>query len=188
MTQEAMADCRPLEEYRDYLLLLARLHLDPRLQSKVDPSDVVQQTLLLAHKNRGQFQGSSDREQVAWLRKILANELARSLRLARAGVRDVARERSLEALLEESSARVEAWLAAEQSSPSEQASWHEQMLRLAAALAQLPPKQRTAVELHYLKDCSVPEIAEALGCTKASVAGLVRRGLERLRELLQERE
>jgi RNA polymerase sigma-70 factor, ECF subfamily len=51
----------------------------------------------------------------------------------------------------------------------------------------LPEEQRTAVELHHLKDESVTAIAEHLGRSEASVAGLLRRGLKKLRELLKEK-
>src|SRR5262249_62136164 len=83
-------------------------------------------------------------------------------------------------------ARLEAWLAAEQSSPSERVGHEEQLLRLAAALARLPDDQRVVVELHHLKQDAVADIARRLGKTEAAVAGLLRRGLKKLRELLHE--
>jgi RNA polymerase sigma-70 factor (ECF subfamily) len=98
------------------------------------------------------------------------------------------RERSLEAALEESSARLEAWLAAEQSSPSERAVRTEQLRHLADGLAQLPEAQRTAVERHHLQGCPLADLAREMGRSKAAVAGLLHRGLTRLRDLMERRE
>src|SRR6266404_3780688 len=117
MARKTQAGGWRLEQYREYLRLLARLQLDPRLQGKLDPSDVVQDTLLKAHEKIGQFRGQSEAELAGWLRKILANALAQAVRKFNAGMREVGRELSLEAALEASSARLEGWLAAEQSSP-----------------------------------------------------------------------
>jgi len=186
MAQEPKGESLPLERYRSYLCLLARLHLDAGLQSKFDASDVVQQTLMEACQAMPQYRGQSDAELTAFLRRILANNLADATRRFRAGARDVALEHSLQADIEQSSSRLEAWLAAEQSSPSQQAMAREQLLRLAAALAELPADQRRAVELHHLKGWALAEVAEEMGRSKAAVMGLVFRGLKKLRELLEE--
>jgi RNA polymerase sigma-70 factor (ECF subfamily) len=185
MAHPAQGDDRSLERYRDYLHLLARLHLPPGLRSKLDPSDVVQQTLLKAHANRAQFRGPGP-ELAGWLRRILANTLADAAREFGAAKRDLALEQSLEAALRQSSARLEGFLQPAASSPSEHAVREEALLGLAAALAELPDDQRAAVELHHLQGCSVAEVAAHLGRTEAAVAGLLRRGLKRLRELLHD--
>jgi RNA polymerase sigma-70 factor (ECF subfamily) len=185
MAQPARGDERLLERYRDYLHLLARLHLPPGLRSKLDPSDVVQRTLLRAHEKREQFRGEEP-ELAAWLRRILANTLADIAREFGAAKRDRALEQSLEAALQQSSARLEGFLQPVASSPSEHAIREEALLGLAAALAELPDDQRAAVELHHLQGCSVAEVAAHLGRTEAAVAGLLRRGLKKLRELLQD--
>jgi RNA polymerase sigma-70 factor (ECF subfamily) len=173
-----------LEEQRAYLRLVARLHLDPRLRGKLDPSDAVQQTLLKAHENLGQLRGRSDAELLAWLRRILANTLADALRQFGRDKRDVAREESLEAALQDSACSLQALLGTPPSSPSQQAMRHEDLLALAKALDELPDDQRTVVELHHLQERGVADIARALGRTEAAVAGLLRRGLKRLRYLL----
>src|SRR5207244_2066761 len=111
-----------LGQFRDYLALLARLQVDARLQGKLDLSGVVQQTLLEAFQAVGQLQERSPDEKAAWLRRALANNLADEIRRLRTDKRDVNRERTLEDAFEQSSNRVQAWLAAEQSSPSTQAS------------------------------------------------------------------
>lgn len=181
---EKAPDYAALEQFRRHLVLLAGLHLDPRIRAKLDPSDVVQQTLLEAFQTLDRFRGGSVEQQGAWLRKILAHNLAKAGRDLRCQKRDVRRERSLEAALNGSSARLEARLAAEQTSPSEKAMRRERLVELAAALSRLPPAQRDVVLLHYCEDLPVLAIGERLGRSPAAVAGLLRRGLKRLRELL----
>jgi RNA polymerase sigma-70 factor (ECF subfamily) len=176
-----------LEAYRDYLRLLAGVQLDPRLRGKLDPSDLVQETLARAHEKAEQFRGSTEAERAAWLRQILSNQIAAAVRrhLA-AGKRDAGRERSLNAAVEQSSARLEALLAADQTSPSERAVRHEELHRLAEALARLPEDQRRAVELHHLHGLAVEDMAHELGRSESAAGGLLRRGLKRLRELMRE--
>jgi RNA polymerase sigma-70 factor (ECF subfamily) len=177
---------RSLEHYRDYLSLLARAQLSPRLQSKLAPSDVVQQALLKAHEKREQFRGQSEAEWAAWLRQILVNTLAEAVRGFGRQQRDVALERSLEGAVADSSARLERWLGADQSSPSQRAVRQEELLQLAQAVAQLPDDQRTALEMRHVQGCSLAAISQHMGRSEASVAGLIRRGLKQLREQLNE--
>jgi RNA polymerase sigma-70 factor (ECF subfamily) len=186
MDHAAEAVSRDLEGHRGYLSILARMHLDARLREKLDPSDLVQQTLLEAHEKRTQFRGQTQAELAVWLRQMLAHNLADAVRALGRAKRDMALERSLEAALDHSSYRLEAWLAAEQSSPSQQAMRNEEMLRLAQALTQLPEAQREAIVLHHLQGWSLAALAGHLDRSEPAVAGLLHRGLRKLRELLQD--
>ncbi len=69
-----------LEISRNYLKLMARLQLDKRVQAKVDPSDLVQESFLNAHQNFHTFRGTTERELLAWLRQILVHSLADHVR------------------------------------------------------------------------------------------------------------
>src|SRR5262245_38870035 len=108
MACDGDASDRPLEAFRNYLLLLARVRLDPRLRGKLDPADLVQQTLLLAVAAQDRFRGD-DAGRAAWLRTILSRVMIDAVRkFGRPGGGQ--RERSLEAALEDSSARLDAFL------------------------------------------------------------------------------
>jgi RNA polymerase sigma-70 factor (ECF subfamily) len=183
MTPEA-DNCQPLERFRSYLLLLARRQLECNASPRLDPSDLVQQTLLEAHRQGEQFRGETDAERAAWLRKILAHNLADAERALHRDKRDVGRECSLEAELANSAADLGGFLAGDQSSPSQKVDRQEEALRLADVLAQLPEAQREALVLQYWHGMTLAQIGEQLERTPVAVAGLLKRGLRRLRELL----
>jgi RNA polymerase sigma-70 factor (ECF subfamily) len=177
-----------LPEFRDYLRVLASAQLDPRLHRKLDASDLVQQTLLEAHRDMEQFRGDSRGELAAWLRQILARNLANVLREFGREKRDVRREQSLEKGMEESAVRLEACLADAGVAPDDRAARNEMLLRLARALVTLPGPQREAVELRHLHGWTLNDIAKRMGRSSAAVAGLLHRGLSALRTLLMESE
>ena len=173
------------ERFRTYLGLLARLQLDPRLHGLLDPSDLVQQTLLRAYQKRGLFHGTDDAQRAAWLRTLLAHTMIDAVRKF-GHPQGGQRERSLEAALEQSSARLEAFLADDPTSPSGQAERQERLVRLADSLARLPEDQRRAVELRHLQGLSLIEVGRTMNRTVAAVAGLLQRGLRALRNDLGE--
>jgi RNA polymerase sigma-70 factor, ECF subfamily len=182
MTQGAGQAASPLEHYREYLRLLARLQIDPRLRGRLDPSDIAQQTLLKAHERFDQFRGRTDEELRAWLRAILARTLVDAVR--KLGREKGERVRSLEDALEQSSARLEGLLVSEESDPGERALRAERLVELAEALAGLPDDQQTAVELRYLHGMAVPDVAAAMGRSTVSVTGLLYRGMKALRRVM----
>jgi RNA polymerase sigma-70 factor (ECF subfamily) len=183
-----MLETPDLEPYRNYLRLLARQEICARFAAKIDPSDVVQQTLLRASQALGTIRIGTKAELAAWLRKILANQLANAIRDVTRKRRDAGREHSLEAAFEQSSCRLEGLLAAEHTSPSQRADRNEQLLLLTAALGALPEAQREAVTLHYLRKMSLAEIGAQLGRSPAAVSGLLHRGLKALRDQLKSLE
>jgi RNA polymerase sigma-70 factor (ECF subfamily) len=154
------------------------------LRRRFDVSDLVQDALLKAHQNLGRFQGLTEAELVKWLQEVLANAAIDRVRRETAGKRDVALERSLQDAVAGSSARLETFLVADQPSPSEQVERQERLLKIAAAIDQLPEDQQDVVILRDLMDASVRQIAEQLGRTEKSVAGLLLRGRGKLRALL----
>lgn len=171
-----------LEQFRSYLKLLADLHLNPRLRVKEDSSDIVQQAMLEAYRDFHDFRGRTDAELRSWLKTILTNNLISLTRRYAAQKKNIVLEVSLEEQFEQSSQRLQQQLAADQSSPSMKLLRQERSEQLADALLQLLDDERTAVVLKHFHDWPVVEIAKHLARTNNAVAGLLRRGLKKLRE------
>lgn len=180
MISNARAQPEQLEQYRACLRLIARLDLDPRLHGKLDVSGVVQQTLLEAHQGLDRLRGGREETVLAWLQQILSRNLLDAVRTLRRVKYDAVLECSLEGL----TGRVRGSLAVEQSSPLTRACRNEELLRLSAALDQLPDDQQTAIVLHHLQGVPLAGVAAAMQRTKPAVAGLLHRGMTRLRDLL----
>ena len=170
--------------FRDYLCLLARMHLDRRLRPRLDASDVVQQALLQAYEARHEFRGTTSEEQAAWLRSILSRTLSHAVRDLTSRKRDLRREVSMEGTLADASRRLDSWLVASGTSPSNQVVKQERLLELATLVADLPEAEQEVLVLHHCQGWKLAKIAEHMERTLPSVAGLLRRGLARLRERL----
>lgn len=175
-----------LERFRNYLRFIAEVKLDRRLRRRIDASDIVQETLLRAYVAWDTFRGDASAQRVAWLQKILVRTILHALRDARCAKRDVAREQHLDQILDQSSRNIEQWLAADEQSPSEAVARAEELLKVADAVYRLPEAERAAVIGFYWQRESLAEISTDLGRSVPAVAGLVHRGLRRLREHLKQ--
>jgi RNA polymerase sigma-70 factor (ECF subfamily) len=172
-----------LESYRSYLRLLAQIEIGRRLQGKVDPSDVVQEVFLDAHRYFPSFRGQAEAQFTAWLREILAGTLANLLRrYIRTQARDIRLERTLADDLDRSSQALGRIPVDPGSSPSTRAIRSEQTVLVAEALCRLPNDYREVIVLRHLEGLTFPAIAERMGRSLDSVEKLWMRGLKRLRQ------
>ena len=179
---------RLLEENRAALLAEAERQLRRRLAARVDSADIIQQTFLEAHRGFERFEGHSEVQFASWLRTILNRNIAGQLRdHTRAAKRDLRRERSLD---DSRGGGEPLWrrIVAGQSTPSQRAMQAEDFARLAVALRALTEDQREAVRLRHLEGWPLARIAERLGRTPAATAGLIKRGVQALRERIIEDE
>jgi RNA polymerase sigma-70 factor (ECF subfamily) len=179
---------RLLESYRNYLRLLARTGIDASLRGKVDPSDLVQDTLLKAHQHFDQFRGGTEAELVAWLRRILSRNLADLVRRFKAaGARMIHREQSLDELVGATSRVMLNLFAPNGQSPSQSAQRRELSIILADAMAELAPDYREVVVLRTMEGREWDEVASAMGRSPGAVRLLWARALKKLRPLIEAR-
>lgn len=174
-----------MDTHRGYLRGLAERQLGGRLAVRVDASDVVQQAFLEAHRAFDQFQGESDHQLLNWLERIVDHTIARAVRNhTLLQKRDIRREQSLDDS-RSPGAVPEAALGGGDSSPSQKAVRREETEQLARALQTLPEDQRQAVRLRYLQGLPLQEMARLMGRSEAATAGLLKRGMQTLRQQLR---
>ena len=186
---EAGARDQLFARYQHYLYVLAQAQLGKRLRAKCAPSDLVQQTLLEAHRDFGGFQGQHEGELLAWLRRILAHNLFNEARRYGALQRDADREVSLDQVragVDHSSLLLQRSLAFSGPSPSEIAQDHESAAHLAAALARLPEDYQTVLLLRVFEELPAEEVAQRMQRSAGAVRMLQMRALTALRQEMEQ--
>jgi RNA polymerase sigma-70 factor (ECF subfamily) len=175
-----------LEHYRHYLYLLARARMARQLRGRVDPSDVVQEAFLAAHRDFADFRGTTEAEFVAWLKQILVARLADQIRRhVKAKARDLRLEIRLTAEVDHSSQALAKALPAHQNSPSKLAVQRERAVLLAEALKELPAHYEEVIVLRHLEGLPFADVARRMDRTVSSVEKLWVRALARLRQVLE---
>lgn len=172
---------------RSYVGLIARATLERRLQSKVDASDLVQQTLMDAHRDFEQFAGQTEQEWLAWLRKILSHNMGDAYRHYGATKRQAQREVPLKggsAGTSHSQSSVGINPIAPDDTPSQIILHQEQELAVAEAIAQLPDDYREVVFLRNVQRLPFDQVAARMERSRPAAQMLWMRALQRLREIL----
>lgn len=177
---------RLLEQYRGYLLMLAHRYLSDRLRQRIDPLDIVQLTYLEAKRDLPQFRGETPAEFAGWLRGMLKNNVASAVtRHITTQKRSLGREVRQPGGDQESNGGWIQQLPGGSTSPSGVAIRGEAVLGLLEALHELPETQAEAIRLRYMEGLPLAEIVERMGKSDTAVAGLLKRGLKKLRDHFQ---
>lgn len=172
---------RLLEDYRAYLTVLAQRYLDTRLRGRLDPADIVQVTFLEAQRDLPAFRGHQIEELLGWLRNILRNNVSSAhQKHLYAQKRSAGRESNNGPT--DNGPTLTDLVPAETTSPSQRVMRDEAAVYLANCLQTLPETQREALRLRYVEGQSLKEISTAMEKTEMAVAGLLKRGLQSLRD------
>lgn len=183
--RDHQATAELLDGYRNYLLLLAQLQLRRSLRSKLDASDLVQETYTAAIRDFAQFRGNSEQELLAWLRKIMANIGFNMNRRYETQRRDAQREADLAARLDQSAATLSR-LISHTPTPSQAAARRETTVILANQLAKLPEHYRDVLVLRHLRGMTIAEVATEIGRSLEATNSLLARALVKLRLLMKD--
>lgn len=174
------------EFYRGHLRRMIGVRLDRRMVSRVDPSDVVQETLIDAAKRLDGYLKEKPLPFLAWLRQIASERLVDvHRRHVSSQRRSVTREMGDPGLPEAAGSELAQWLISSQTSPSGQLIRQERLERVRQSLDELPPRDREVLVMRHLEHLATDEIATALGITPGAVKARILRALLRLRDVLE---
>lgn len=176
-----------LAEFRNFLRITAASGIPPAFRTRLDASDVVQETMLKASSRFESFDGISEGELAAWLRTTLNRTIIDGLRrLQAAKAADPQRVKSVEALVDRSSMICQNLLEASGTSPSMKASRHEDSLILAKAMSAMPDDYRIVLTLRSIEERTWADVAAQMNRTEGSVRMLWTRALVQLKPKLEE--
>jgi RNA polymerase sigma-70 factor, ECF subfamily len=170
---------------RSYLGLAARSQVETWLRRKVDASDLVQETMLEAYRDFARFDGRTEQEWLAWLKKILAHNAADFVRRYRGTAKRAAGREVPFRDPDDSLARGAPEPAAAMATPSQEFLQLQSELRLAAAIAELPPDYQEVVLLRNLQRLSFNEVAERMDRSRPAVQMLWMRAIRKLQTVME---
>jgi len=181
-------DAKALDELfahcRQYLGLAARNRVESWLRAKVDASDLVQQTMMEAYRGFGKFEGASEGEWLAWLKRILEHNATDFVRHYQGAKRHIGKEIAIDKPADDSQALGGIQPAADDDSPSQAFVKHESELQLVEALQQLSEDHREVIVLRNLQRLPFDEVAQRMGRTRPAVQMLWMRAIQKLQGLL----
>jgi RNA polymerase sigma-70 factor (ECF subfamily) len=184
---DSSARNRLLDRHRRQLRSLIALRMDPRLAARVDPSDVVQESLAEAAERLSDYIEERPLPFYPWLRQIALERLIDlQRRHVRSKKRSVRREESRLPLLPDDSVQGLARLASMGSSPSRALQRRDLQERMRSALERLAERDREVLLLRHFEQLAVKQIAAVLGISEGAVKVRHARALERLRKELDE--
>ena len=182
---EQLAVQRLLERHRPRLRRMIEVRLDKRLSPRVDPSDIIQVSLLDASRRLSDYLATRPLPFYPWLRAIAYSRLQDEYRRhVRAKRRSVKLEEPMAPLPDQSAMLLASQFIASGTSPSQRLLREESQRRIRAALAQLDPTDREILVLRHLEQMPVAEIAALLSISEGAVKMRRLRAIERLRHLL----
>jgi RNA polymerase sigma-70 factor (ECF subfamily) len=171
---------------RNYVGLIARAQVESWMQAKVDASDLVQQTLLEAHRGLARFQGRTEAEWLAWLKQILTHNAQDFIRQYRTDKRHAGREVPLHAPVDTGSGSFFRDPPDDGDSPSQFLVQQEREIELADAIARLSADHQEVIMLRNLQRLPFDQVAARMGRSRPAVQMLWMRAVQKLEELLRE--
>ncbi len=178
-----------LARYTGYLNAIARSQFDERLRRRLSATDLVQETLLEAHRDFEKFAGTTTLEFTGWLRKIFVHNLGRQVEMQfMAAKRDIRRERPIDELADsvnQSHLRLSSILKAKGRGPASEVEHQELLVNMSNAIAQLPTEYREVIALRHLDGLSFQEVARRMQRTSGATRMLWLRAIEKLREQME---
>ncbi len=181
---ESAARMALLERYRDHLKRMVAARLDRRLAARVDPSDIVQETLADAARRMDEYLVDRPLPFFGWLRQLAGDRVIDAYRhhvlAQRRSIHRESREPELN-LPDDSALELSRRLMASDTSPSNRLIRQERLEEVMQALAALAPRDREVLVMRHLEQLATAEIAEALGISVGAVESRLLRALIRLR-------
>jgi RNA polymerase sigma-70 factor (ECF subfamily) len=171
-------------EFRNRLRRMVEMRISPRLAGRIDPSDVVQETLVEAAQRFEDYCRKPTLSPYLWLRFLT---LQRLNILYRRHVGTRKRSTSCESPLpnvEATSIALAEWFVDSGTSPSQAAVRREQRDILLQALTSMAPRDRELLTLRHFEQLSLEEAAQALGISLVAARRRYYRALERLQDLI----